>query len=128
MKEIVINTLYLVALINPVSKISILTVFTQKVEQKEITSVAFKSTAVALFILILSMFAGEIILDKIFQVDFYSLKIAGGFVLIWVGFGALRNGVFFEHNIQEKFADISLVPLACPMIAGPATITPVLAR
>lgn len=127
MKEIIINTLYLVALINPVSKISILTVFTQKVERKEISSVAFKSTAVALLILILSMFAGEIILDKIFQVDFYSLKIAGGFVLIWVGFGALRNGVFFEQNIQEKFADISLVPLACPMIAGPATITAVIA-
>ena len=91
MNEIIINTLYLVALINPVSKISILTVFMQKVEQKEISS------------------------------------IAGGFVLIWVGFGALRNGVFFEFNLQEKFADISLVPLACPMIAGPATITAVIA-
>jgi multiple antibiotic resistance protein len=127
MKEIIINTLYLLALINPVSKISILTVFMQKVEQKEISSIAFKSTTVALFILILSMFAGEIILDKIFHVDFYSLKIAGGFVLIWVGFGALRNGVFFEHDIQGRFADISLVPLACPMIAGPATITAVIA-
>jgi multiple antibiotic resistance protein len=127
MKEIIINTLYLVALINPASKISILTMFTQKVEQKEISSIAIKSTAIALLILILSMVAGNIILDKIFHVDFYSLKIAGGFVLIWVGFSALRNGVFFEYNIQEKFADISLVPLACPMIAGPATITAVIA-
>ena len=117
MKEIIINTLYLVALINPVSKISILTVFMQKVEQKEISSIALKSTAVALLILV----------DKIFHVDFYSLKIAGGFVLIWVGFGALRNGVFFEYSIHEKFTDISLVPLACPMIAGPATITAVIA-
>ena len=127
MKEIIINTLYLVALINPVSKISILTVFMQKVEQKEISSIALKSTAVALLILVVSMFAGNIILDKIFHVDFYSLKIAGGFVLIWVGFGALRNGVFFEYSIHEKFTDISLVPLACPMIAGPATITAVIA-
>ncbi len=35
MKEVIVNTLYLVALINPVSKISILTVFMQKVEQKK---------------------------------------------------------------------------------------------
>ena len=127
MNEIIINTLYLVALINPVSKISILTVFMQKVEQKEISSIALKSTAVAFLILVVSMFAGNLILDKIFHVDFYSLKITGGFVLIWVGLGALRNGVFFEFNLQEKFADISLVPLACPMIAGPATITAVIA-
>jgi len=127
MKEIIINTLYLLALINPVSKISILTVFTQEATQKEITSISVKATLVSLLILVLSMFAGEVVLNKIFQVDLFSLKIAGGIVLFWVGFGALRNGVFFEHSIHEKFSDISLVPLACPMIAGPATITAVIA-
>lgn len=127
MKEIVVNTLYLLALINPVSKISILSVFTEKADRKDISSVSFKSTIAALFILLLSMFAGKLVLNKIFHVDFYSLKIAGGIVLFWVGFGALRKGVFFEHTINERFSDISLVPLACPMIAGPATITAVIA-
>ncbi len=127
MKEIVVNTLYLLALINPVSKISILTVFTQKADRKDISSISFKATLVSLFILLLSMFAGKLVLNKIFHVDFYSLKIAGGIVLFWVGFGALRKGVFFEQSINERFSDISLVPLACPMIAGPATITAVIA-
>ena len=44
-------------------------------------------------------------------------------VLVWVGFNALRNGVFFERPSQSELEDIALVPLACPMIAGPASIT-----
>ena len=120
MKELVVNTLYLLALINPVSKISILSVFTEKAERKDISSISFRSTVAALLILLLSMFAGRLVFNKIFQVDFYSLKITGGIVLFWVGFGALRKGVFFEQMVHEQFSDVSLVPLACPMIAGPA--------
>ena len=127
MKEIIINTLYLLALINPVSKISILTVFTHQADKKEMASISIKTTLVALVILVLTMFVGKLVLNKIFQVDLFSLKIAGGLVLFWMGFGALRKGVFFEHGVQERFSDISLVPLACPMIAGPATITAVIA-
>ena len=127
MEKIFINTLYLLALINPVSKISILSVFTQQKEWKETFFISLKATLVAIFILVLLMFAGEFILNKIFQVDLYSLEIAGGIVLFWAGFGALRKGIFFEHSTQEEFSDISMVPLACPMIAGPATITAVIA-
>jgi multiple antibiotic resistance protein len=43
-------------------------------------------------------------------------------VLFWVGFTALRRGVFFEQEAHARFADLAIVPLACPMIAGPATI------
>jgi multiple antibiotic resistance protein len=56
-------------------------------------------------------------------VDLHSLRVAGGMVLFWVGFNALRKGVFFEQDTHARFADIAVVPLACPMIAGPATIT-----
>jgi len=34
-----------------------------------------------------------------------------------------REAVFFETTHADKLAEISLVPLASPMIAGPATIT-----
>ena len=122
-KLILINTLYLLALINPVSKIAILSAFATDQERKEIIPVSVKSTIVAFLILLLTMIAGEFILRKIFHVDFYSLQIGGGIVLFWAGFGALSKGVFFRHSAHEKFSDISIVPLACPMIAGPATIT-----
>ncbi len=115
--------LYILALINPVSKVSMLSVFASEEERKEIIPVAIKSTIVAFLILMLSMVAGEFILRKIFHIDFYSLKIAGGIVLFWAGFGALSKGVFFRQDGHDRFSDISIVPLACPMIAGPATIT-----
>lgn len=105
------------------SKISILSAFATDEERREIVPISVKSTIVAFLILMLSMIAGEFVLSKIFHVDFYSLKIGGGIILFWAGFGALSKGVFFQHNAHEKFSDISIVPLACPMIAGPATIT-----
>jgi multiple antibiotic resistance protein len=39
-----------------------------------------------------------------------------------VGLNALRHGIFFEQEARTSVEDMALVPLACPMIAGPATI------
>ena len=68
------------------------------------------------------MIFGDFILRSVFRVELHSLRLAGGAVLCWVGFNALRKGVFFEQDTQARFEDTALVPLACPMIAGPATI------
>lgn len=116
-------TLYLLALINPVSKIFIISVFTQKLESKTLQKISLKSSIVALFILLIFAGLGNIILAKIFHVELYSLKIAGGIILFTVGFKALTKGLFFETDMKTKLEDISIVPLASPMIAGPATIT-----
>jgi len=122
-KKILIDAIYLLALINPVSKISILSVFSSEEDDKEIIPVAAQSSLIALCILLLIMIFGNFILSQIFHVELYSLNIAGGIVLFWVGFSALTKGVFFEHGTKAHFRDISIVPLASPMIAGPATIT-----
>lgn len=121
-----IDSLYLLALINPVSKIAVLTAFDGTMDKRRLRRIALRSTLVALFILFISMTAGKFILNNMFKVDIYSLKIAGGIVLFWGGFSALRKGVFFEQSIYNRLSDVSLIPLACPMIAGPATISAVI--
>jgi multiple antibiotic resistance protein len=73
------------------------------------------------------MVFGDFILRRLFHLQLHSLQIAGGMVLLWVGFNALRRGVFFERDVPSRFADVAVVPLACPMIAGPASITASLA-
>lgn len=119
-ENILISSLYFLAIINPVSKISVLSVFAT--EKNNLREVALKSSFVAAAILLIVMFFGDFLMRQVFRIDLHSLQIAGGIVLFWVGFNALKKGVFFEVNIQSRFQDIAIVPLACPMIAGPATI------
>ncbi len=120
--QIAVLTLYLLALINPISKVSVLAVLSTEARREDFRAVAAKSSLTAALILFGSMVFGDLLLRSVFNVQVHSLRLAGGAVLFWVGFNALRKGVFFEHDTHTRFADIAIVPLACPMIAGPATI------
>jgi len=121
-QQILVNTLYFVVLINPISKVSILSVLSSEDERMDFGQNLVKASLIAFFLLLGAMFFGEFTLRSIFRVELHSLRASGGFVLCWVGFNALSKGIFFEKSTQARFADIVLVPLACPMIAGPATI------
>jgi len=66
---------------------------------------------------------GHFLLKAVFQVEIYSLRVAGGSILFIIGLTAVRKGRFFERDIQDTSEDISIVPLAAPLIAGPGTIT-----
>jgi len=121
-KLILINALYLLALLNPVSKVSVLAVIASSEERSVLKKVVVKATLVAGGLLLGVILFGNFVLQDIFHVQIYSLRIAGGTVLFIVGLNALRKGVFFEQDMHNRFADMAIVPLACPMIAGPATI------
>ena len=120
--QTLVTTLYFLALINPVSKVSVLAVLSSEHERAAFMRVTAKASLVAGGILLGSMIFGDFILRTVFRVELHSLRLAGGAVLCWVGFNALRKGVFFEQETRARFEDVALVPLACPMIAGPATI------
>ncbi|MCA1809197.1 MAG: MarC family protein [Kiritimatiellia bacterium] len=121
--EILVNALYLLALINPISKVSVLSSVSGTDAECQIKPLVGKASIVAAFILLGAMICGDFVLRVVFHVQLHSLQFAGGIVLFSVGFTALRKGVFFERETQASYDDIALVPLACPMIAGPATIT-----
>ncbi|MFZ2643691.1 MAG: MarC family protein [Verrucomicrobiia bacterium] len=116
-------TLYLLVLINPISKIFILSVLSDQFPQSAMRKLILKSTVFAWAILLVLGIGGNLILSKVFQIEMHSLKTAAGIILFFVGYNALTKGVFFEIDEKQKHEDISLVPLASPMIAGPATIT-----
>ncbi|MEW6440030.1 MAG: MarC family protein [bacterium] len=122
MRELMTHALYLLALINPVSKISVLAVLPSGKPSQDFRQVAAKSSAVAAILLLAAMTAGDFLLRSVFHAQVHSLRVAGGIVLFWVGFNALRRGLFFEEEIKARFEDVAIVPLACPMIAGPGTI------
>lgn len=117
------NTAYLVALINPVSKVFVLTVLSKQGSPAELRRTVAKSSLIALAMLLALGAAGNLILGQLFHVQIHSLQIAGGVVLFFIGYKALAKGVFFEADEKARFDELSIVPLASPMIAGPATIT-----
>ncbi len=125
--RILVNSLYLVALINPISKVSVVGVMVPDEKRREIGYLTSKASIVAILILLGAMFSGDFLLRKVFSVQLHSLRLAGGVVFFWAGFNALRNGVFFNAKMNARYSELALVPLACPMIAGPATIAATIA-
>ncbi len=116
------TSLYFLALINPPSKVFLLSTMEPPYSKRELLGVSAKSTSVALLILLMLSAIGHILLQKIFRVEIYSLQVAGGIVLFIIGLTAVRKGRFYEQDFQTARGDISIVPLGAPLIAGPGTI------
>ena len=124
------NSLYMLALLNPASKILFLSGYEPRLTRKQNFELSWKSSAAALVILILLAGAGDFILRRIFRVELYSLQITGGMVVFLLGWTAIREGRFIQKQQDEmraNFTDLSLVPLAAPLIAGPGMITAAIA-
>lgn len=117
------NSLYFLALINPASKMFLLSSIEPPLSKKRLLDLSLHSTAAAFIILLLVTVIGNFLLHSLFHVEIYSLKVAGGIVLFIIGLQAVRNGKFYESSPNGNLSDISIVPLGAPLIAGPGTIT-----
>lgn len=121
--EVFIQTsLYFLALINPPSKVFLLSSMDPPYSRRELLAVSTKATFVALAILLMLSAVGHFLLQTVFHVEIYSLQVAGGIVLFIIGLTAVRKGRFYEQDFQMARTDISIVPLGAPLIAGPGTI------
>lgn len=127
LRAIAVDMLYVLALVNPISKIALLSGMLPADGRGQLAQVVRKSSVTAAAILLGAMFFGDFILGRVFHVGLHALRVAGGVVLFWTGFNALRKGVFFEEESQGQVVDLAIVPLACPLIAGPASITAAIA-
>ena len=124
------NAFYLLALLNPPSKVMFLSAYEPSLTSGQNFELSWKSSFAALLILILVVVTGQFLLTRIFRVELYSLQIAGGMVVFMIGWTAVREGRFVKNpeNVRSSFTDLSLVPLAAPLIAGPGMIAAVIAN
>ena len=120
----------LFSVMNPLGTVPVFVGLTNEYTKKERTMVALKTSINVLVILLISFFIGKYILN-FFGISINSLKIAGGLIITSSGF-ALLTGQFTKHkgmkkkSVEEDIesrAEISMTPLALPMIAGPGTIS-----
>jgi multiple antibiotic resistance protein len=115
----------LLALINPVQKVFLMTSLQDQLTDKELKYISLKSSITAFFILVIFLLLGNIIFSYIFRIELYSFRVTCGMVLVYSGWNALQKGVLINIGKEMRIQDISSVPIAIPMIAGPGTITAV---
>lgn len=120
----------LFSIMNPLGTVPVFVGLTQDHTHKERAVTAFWTALDVFVILLLSFFAGKYILS-FFGISLNALKIAGGLIIASSGF-ALLTGKFGEHKgmkrkrVQKDIHSrdsISLTPLSIPMLAGPGTIS-----
>jgi multiple antibiotic resistance protein len=112
-----------VALVNPIQKVFIITSLQSQFNSKELRIIAIKSTITALIILIFFLLVGEVVFSYAFHIEIYAFQVTCGAVLFYNGISGLQKGDFLNVDKNVTIKDITVVPIAMPMIAGPATIT-----
>ena len=129
MNLFILSLAALFSLINPMGTLPIFIGLTKEKSSKEVKSIAFWASANTFIILVISFFLGKYLLD-FFGISIESLRITGGIIIATSGF-ALLTGSFSEHKGMKKRvkddaftrSQISLTPLAIPMLAGPGSIS-----
>lgn len=112
-------------IINPFGVMPVYLTMTGELTQKERQKTARKATLVAFLTLIAFAFSGSLLFD-FFGISINSFRVVGGIIFFLVGFDMLQAR-FVKTKIQEEeikayVDDISITPLAIPMITGPGAI------
>lgn len=114
-----------IALVNPIQKVFVVTSLQQQFDLKSTRLISIKASSTALIILLFFYLVGNVVLNYVFRIELYAFQITCGVVLFYNGLTGLQKGMFFKIERNMTIRDISAVPIAMPMIAGPATITAV---
>lgn len=105
---------------------------TKQASPAQARAMALRATFIAAIILLIFAFFGEPLLSAL-HIELDSFRIAGGLMLFWIAFDMV-----FEKRTQrreeraEKIAatpqieDVSVFPMAMPMLAGPGAIAAIM--
>ncbi len=86
---------------------------------------AERTTIISGFLMFGYLYLGTGILS-LFGVDIKSFAVAGGIILLLMGFEMILGREIFKHNPTTGARSSSVVPLAFPIIAGAGTMTSLL--
>jgi len=119
----------LFSVINPLGTVPIFLGLTHGDPREAKNRTAFWASANVFIILVVSFFIGQIILN-FFGISIDVLRIAGGIVICSSGFGLLSGTFSKKRGVNKKVTndaqqrnDIALTPLAIPMMAGPGSMS-----
>ncbi len=114
-------------LINPLGTMPVFLGMTTALTGKQRSQVARKAVIIAFFTLLMFAFSGQLMFS-FFGISVNSFRVVGGIIFFIMGQDMLHARLgkmkFNDESEVDSYAsDISITPLAIPMIAGPGTIT-----
>jgi multiple antibiotic resistance protein len=119
----------LFSVLNPIGTVPIFVGLTQGDSKQECSRISLWTSINVFLILIISFFVGKYVLS-FFGISIDSLRIAGGLIIVSSGFSLLSGQFNKKRGINKKIEneaqkrnDIALTPLAMPMLAGPGSIS-----
>jgi multiple antibiotic resistance protein len=118
------------AIIDPFGYVPIFLTMTAKDTEEQRRRMLKKACLTAFVVLTGSAFLGNAIL-KFFGISISALQISGGLILLVIAFEMVKviptpeKITPFEENEGREKEDISIIPLAIPMLSGPASIASV---
>ena len=128
MLEIFIQTFFLYFIvIDPLGTTPLFLIVTQNMKTKEKIKTALSATIIATTILLFFALLGSSLL-KYLNISFPAFTIAGGIILFLISIEMLfdKRQQRKEGDLDHKSENVSIFPLATPLLAGPAGITSVI--
>ncbi|HSO87875.1 MAG TPA: MarC family protein, partial [Draconibacterium sp.] len=119
----------LFTLINPLGTMPVFMAMTSELTIDQRTKTARKASLVALFTIIAFALTGQLLFN-FFGISVNSFRIVGGVIFFIMGMDMLQARLsqvkIKENEVKSYISDISITPLAIPMICGPGAITSVI--
>lgn len=112
-------------LTNPLGTMPVFLTMTNGMDDHERKAIVRRATIVSFITLMVFTFSGQF-LFKFFGISSNGFRIAGGFIIFKIGFDMLQarysNAKLKEEEVRTYANDISITPLAIPMLCGPGAI------
>lgn len=112
-------------LTNPLGTMPVFLTMTNGINDHERKAIVRRATIVSFITLMVFTFSGQF-LFKFFGISSNGFRIAGGFIIFKIGFDMLQarysNAKLKEEEVKTYADDISITPLAIPMLCGPGAI------
>ncbi|ASJ05600.1 MULTISPECIES: MarC family protein [Thermococcus] len=121
--SILSSALFMLIMIDPSDKILLVSLLREDFHIEDIRTLIVRANLIGFLLLFLFAVSGQIILQEVFHIDINALRVAGGFVLFKIGLEALESGGMLTLKREKNILALAAVPVATPLIAGPAAIT-----
>lgn len=112
-------------LTNPLGTMPVFLSMTKGLDNEQRTRIVSRATIISFVILMLFTICGQV-LFTLFGISANGFRIAAGFIILKIGFDMLQakysNTKINEEEMKVYADDISITPLAIPMLCGPGAI------